>query len=63
MSVKDDLPVIGEQIIQSSGEKFTGKLQINLHMNQGAICRINVVKDTDLKKPPSKNKRVLRTDP
>jgi uncharacterized protein with FMN-binding domain len=62
MSLKKDLPLIGEQIAQAAGEKFTGKLQISMHMNQGGITRINVLKETDLKRFPEKEKKVWRED-
>lgn len=57
--LEHDIHAIVGEIIRVSGDRHTGAMVINLQMNQGGICRINVNIDKNLKDARKK----LRSEP
>ena len=56
-TIKDDLALIGQEVLRAASEKFTGKLNITLHMRKGGIGQITVLMQKNLKKKtPNFNK-------
>lgn len=49
MSVKEDLQLIGEEIVKQSNRKFTGQMNITINMRDGGIGNISVRIDKNLK--------------
>lgn len=49
-TLKDYLSDIGSEIIRATKEKFTGKLELILHMRDGGIGEVNCVLKKNLKK-------------
>jgi len=50
MSIKEDLELIGRKVIEYSGNRFTGKMVLTIHMRDGGIGKMNLVSDCDIKK-------------
>lgn len=49
-TIKEDLGLIGQEIMRAATEKFTGKLNVTLHMRRGGIGQITVLMQKNLKK-------------
>lgn len=59
---QDDIILIGKQVDRYAKERFTGKVDISLFMNQGGIGRISFSASGDLKKPEKKGEKEYRED-
>lgn len=60
-SLKEDLGLIGQEIMRAANEKFTGKLNMTLHMKKGGIGQITILMQKNLKKKtpnPHRNSEV-----
>jgi len=56
-TIKEDLGLIGQEVLRAASENFTGKLDITLHMRKGGIGQITVLMQKNLKKnTPNFNK-------
>jgi hypothetical protein len=56
--VREDLRLIGQEVMRAASEKFTGKLNITLHMKRGGIGQITVLMQKNLKaKPDNRTKK------
>ena len=47
--MREDMTLIGQEIIRAAKEKFTGKVEIILHMKRGGIGQITVLMQKNLK--------------
>jgi hypothetical protein len=47
--MREDLRLIGQEVMRAASEKFTGKMEITLHMKRGGIGQITVLMQKNLK--------------
>lgn len=49
-SIRADLTLIGQEVLRAASEKFTGKLNMTLHMKRGGIGQITILMQKNLKR-------------
>jgi len=50
-NIQEDMEIITREVLRYCADKFTGKVSIELHMNQGGIGQINILLNKSLKQP------------
>lgn len=48
-NMREDLRLVGQEVMRAASEKFTGKLNVTLHMRKGGIGQITVLMQKNLK--------------
>ena len=55
--MREDLRLIGQEVMRATSEKFTGKMEITLHMKRGGIGQITVLMQKNLKAKPQNGQK------
>jgi len=55
--MREDLRLIGQEVMRAASEKFTGKMEITLHMKRGGIGQITVLMQKNLKAKPQNGQK------